>query len=184
MGKFRSSSFFSQISVQPDILGLPALLRLYRGLPNPAEGARMKPVLYLRIASVLTLLHAILHTIGGVFGKVQPGSQMTAVEAMKANHFPLMGSLRSFWEFYRGMGLGLTIFLAAIALVLWQLGSLAKTGSNRLTPIYWTLMVAFVAMAVNSYLYFFWPPVIVELLIAVCLVEAIVTSKASAVSPG
>jgi hypothetical protein len=39
-------------------------------------------------------------------------------------------------------------------------------------------------MAVNSYLYFFWPPVIVELLIAVCLVEAIVTSKASAVSPG
>jgi hypothetical protein len=139
----------------------------------------MKPVIYLRIASVLTLLHAILHTIGGVFGKVEPGPAQTAVDAMKANHFPLMGSIRSFWEFYRGMGLGLTIFLVAVAVVLWQLSSLAKTDSRRLRPIYWTLLAAFFAMAVNSYVYFFWPPVIVELLIAVCLVEAIV-SKAPA----
>ena len=29
----------------------------------------MKPVIYLRAASLLTLLHAVLHTIGGVFGK-------------------------------------------------------------------------------------------------------------------
>jgi hypothetical protein len=140
----------------------------------------MKPVLYLRTASILTFLHAILHTIGGVFGKAEPGPQQVAVDAMKANHFPLMGSIRSFWEFYRGMGLGLTIFLVAIAVVLWQLSSLAKTDSRRLRPIYWTLLAAFFAMAVNSYVYFFWPPVIVELLIAVCLVEAIVTSKAPA----
>jgi hypothetical protein len=32
-----------------------------------------KPVVFLRIASVLTLIHAVLHTIGGVFGSVDPG---------------------------------------------------------------------------------------------------------------
>jgi hypothetical protein len=32
-----------------------------------------KPVLFLRVAAVLTFLHAVLHTIGGVFGKVGPG---------------------------------------------------------------------------------------------------------------
>jgi hypothetical protein len=137
----------------------------------------MKPVIYLRIASVLTLLHAILHTIGGVFSTPDPGPQQTAVDAMKANTFPLMGSIRSYWAFFRGMGLGVSIFLVALAVLLWQLSSLAKTGTLRLTSLYWTIMVAFVAMAVNSYLYFFWPPVIVELLIAVCLIEAIVTSK-------
>ena len=32
------------------------------------EGATMRPVIFLRIASVLTLIHAALHTFGGVFG--------------------------------------------------------------------------------------------------------------------
>jgi hypothetical protein len=145
-------------------------------------GKRMNPVIYLRIASVLTLLHAILHTIGGVFGKPQPGPQQAAVEAMKSNTFPLMGATRSFWAFYRGFGLGITIFLLAIAIVLWQLSSLARTDSYRLTPVYWTLLVTFLLMAANSYIYFFPPPVIVEVLIAVCIAGAIFTSKA-AVAP-
>jgi hypothetical protein len=140
----------------------------------------MKPVMYLRSASVLTLLHAILHTVGGVFGKPQPGPQQAAVEAMKANQFPLMGAMRSFWDFYRGFGLGITIFLVALAVVLWQLSSLAAKNSYRLQPIYWTLLVAFLLMAADSYVYFFPPPVIVELLIAVCLIGAIFTSKAPA----
>jgi hypothetical protein len=143
-------------------------------------GERMNPVIYLRIASVLTLLHAILHTIGGVFGKPQPGPQQAAVTAMKVNQFPLMGATRSFWGFYRGFGLGITIFLAALAVVLWQLSSLASRDSYRLTPIYWTLLLAFLLMAANSYVYFFWPPVVVELVIAVCLLGAIFTSKAPA----
>ncbi len=33
----------------------------------------MKSVLFLRIAAVLTFIHAVLHTIGGVFGEVGPG---------------------------------------------------------------------------------------------------------------
>jgi hypothetical protein len=48
----------------------------------------------------------VLHTIGGVFGKVGPGPATTAVEAMKINQFLLMGQMRSFWDFYRGLGLG------------------------------------------------------------------------------
>ena len=140
----------------------------------------MKPVIYLRIASALTLLHAVLHTIGGVFGKPQPGPQQAAVTAMKLNQFPLMGAIRSFWGFYRGFGLGITIFLLAVAVVLWQLSSLARTDSHRLMGIYWTLAVAFLLMAANSYVYFFPPPVIAELLIAICLIGAIFTSKAPA----
>jgi uncharacterized membrane protein YhaH (DUF805 family) len=129
---------------------------------------------------MLTLLHAVLHTIGGVYGKPEPGPQQTAVAAMKANQFPLMGATRSFWEFYRGMGLVVTIFLAALAVVLWQLSLLVRKDSYRLTPIYWTLLGAFLFMAADSYMYFFWPPVVVEIVIAAFLALAIFSSKVPA----
>ena len=45
----------------------------------------MRPATFLRIAAVLTLIHSTLHTVGGVFGKVQPGPAELAVASMKAN---------------------------------------------------------------------------------------------------
>jgi hypothetical protein len=137
-----------------------------------------KPVIFLRIASVLTLIHAVLHTVGGVFGKVPPGPASVAVEAMKVNQFLSMGSVRTFWEFYRGMGLAVTIFLTFEAVVFWQLSALAKTDATRLRPVLAAFAIAYLAMAANSQMYFFLAPVIVETIIAVLLVLAIVTAKA------
>jgi len=142
----------------------------------------MKPALLLRIAAVLTFIHAVLHTIGGVFGKAGPGPATVAVEAMKVNQFLLMGHMRSFWDFYLGMGLGATISLTAEAVLFWQLGRLAKTDAPRLRPILATFLVAYAALAVNSYAYFFLGPVIAEILIAACLGLAIVTAKSQAAS--
>ena len=139
-----------------------------------------KPVLFLRIASVLTLIHAVLHTIGGVFGKVDPGPAAVAVEAMKANQFLLMGNMRSFWDFYRGLGLGATISLTAEGILFWQLSSLAKSDAKRLRPILTTFAVAYSVLAVNSFMYFFLAPVIVEIVMALFLVLAIVTAKPEA----
>jgi hypothetical protein len=87
----------------------------------------MKPTLFLRIASVLTFIHAVLHTIGGVFGKPGPGAAAVAFAAMQANQFLVMGLPRTYAEFYRGMGIAMTISMTAEAIVFWQLGSLAKT---------------------------------------------------------
>jgi hypothetical protein len=141
---------------------------------------KMKPVIFLRIASVLTLIHAVLHTIGGVFSSADPGPATIAVEAMKANQFMLLGHVRSYWEFYRGMGLTVSILLTAEGIVFWQLASLAKTDVRRLRPVMATFMVAYLVLAVNSNAYFFFGPVITEILIAACLGAAIVTAKVSA----
>jgi hypothetical protein len=136
-----------------------------------------KPVLFLRIAAVLTLIHAVLHTIGGVFGKIEPGPAAVAVEAMKTNQFLLMGKVRSFWDFYHGLGLGVTISLTSEAILFWLLGSLAKTDSRRLRPIMTTFLVAYAVLSLNSYTYFFSGPVVAELLIAACLGAAIGTAR-------
>lgn len=137
----------------------------------------MKPVLFLRIASVLTLIHSILHTIGGVFGKPSPGISATTWATMTANQFMVFGMTRSYAVFYRGLGLGITILLTAEAIVFWQLGSLSKTDALRLRPAMATFMIAYLVFAANSYAYFFFLPVIVEILIAACLGMAIATAK-------
>jgi glycerol uptake facilitator-like aquaporin len=136
-----------------------------------------KPVVFLRIASVLTLIHAVLHTVGGVFGKVDPGPAAVAVAAMKANQFPLMGNMRSFWDFYFGLGLALSISMTAEGILMWQLASLAKSEARRLRPMMATFLVAYLAIAVNSNLHFFLAPVVFEIIIAACFGAAIVTAK-------
>jgi hypothetical protein len=135
----------------------------------------MKATVYLRIASVLTLIHAVLHTVGGVFGKVPDGPASVAATAMQANEFLVFGVTRTYWQFFRGMGLAVSIFLTIEAVVFWQLGSLAKRNGPVVRPMLVAFAVAYLAMAVNSYEYFFMPPVVVEILIAVSLVMAIVT---------
>jgi hypothetical protein len=137
----------------------------------------MKSVLPLRIASVLTLIHAVLHTVGGVFGRTPPGVATMVVATMRANPVQALGVTRTYFDFYRGMGLCVTIFLTAEAVVFWQLGSLAKNFAPQLRPILATFLVAYLALSVNSYLYFFFAPVIVEILISACFLWAIVAAK-------
>lgn len=139
----------------------------------------MKPVLFLRIASVLTLIHALLHTIGGVFGKAAPGIAAATEATMRANQFVVFGVTRTYFDFLRGMGLGVTIFLTAEGIVFWQLGTLAKTDAVRLRPVIATFMIGYLAFAVNSFTYFFAMPVIVEILIAACLGITIATAKSA-----
>ncbi len=140
----------------------------------------MRPVIFLRIASVLTLIHAALHTFGGVFGGVAAGAQQAAVTAMKTNEFLALGAMRSYWEFYRGMGLAVSVTLTAEGVVFWQLGSMMRSDGARLRPILATFLVAYLALAVNSYLYFFLAPVITEILIALCLGLAIASARQTA----
>jgi hypothetical protein len=137
----------------------------------------MKPALFLRIAAVLAFVHAVLHTIGGVFGDPGPGPAAAAAQAMKINQFQVMGHVGSYWDFYRGFGLAVTIFLTAESVIFWQLGSLAKTDARRLRPILATFLVAYAVLAVNSYAYFFAGPVIAEFGIVACLGLAMVTGK-------
>ena len=140
----------------------------------------MRTVVFLRIASVLTLIHAALHTVGGVFGGAAPGEQQAVVDNMKAHVFPVMGVMRSYWDFHMGMGLVVSVFLTVEAVVFWQLGSLAKTDALKLRPILATFLIGYLGVALVSYRYFFAAPVITEILIALCLGLGIASARQTA----
>jgi len=140
----------------------------------------MKPTLLLRIASVLTFIHCLLHTVVGVFGSPKHGAEEIAViETMKSHHFELMGSMPSYWDFHFGYGLIVTIWLLALAVLFWQLAAFAKTNPAWTRPIVALFFFSFIGMGIISWRYFFLGPAVTELLIAACLGAAFVTSPPS-----
>jgi phosphoglycerol transferase MdoB-like AlkP superfamily enzyme len=141
----------------------------------------VKPTLFLRIASVLTMIHCILHTIGGVLSSPKHGSEeLAVVETMKAHTFNVMGSMRSYWDFFFGYGLGLTITLLIQSLLFWQVATMSKTNAAWTRPIVLLFFFNFVVMSVVVWRYFFIAPAITELLIAACLAAAYFTATAPA----
>lgn len=137
----------------------------------------MKSTLFLRIASVLTLVHGVLHTIGGVLSKPRNGPEEIAViNTMKSHHFNVMGSVRSYWDFFFAYGLSVSLALIVQAILFWQLATIAKTNAGLIRPIIALFFFNFVVTAIITGRYFFIAPWVTELLIAAFLAGAFVTA--------
>jgi hypothetical protein len=96
----------------------------------------MKPHILLRTASILTLIHALLHHFGGLTRPPSHGQDEVVVRtAMKSFRMDVMGSFRSYWDFYFGFGLFLTVSLLLLAVLLWQLAALAKSDPAKAGPL-------------------------------------------------
>jgi len=135
----------------------------------------MRPSTLLRTASVLTLVHCILHTIGGVLAPPSHGAEEIAlVETMSAHRFDFMGSMRSYADFMLGYGLFVTVALLVDAVIFWQLAALARTRPEGLRPIVAVFVVGYVGLAIVSSRFFFIAPGVRELLIAAGLAAAFV----------
>jgi hypothetical protein len=142
-------------------------------------GGSLRATLFLRIASVLSLINCIGHT-SGVFSSPKHGAEEIAVqETMKAHHFDVMGSPRSYWDFLFGYGLITTIALLAQAILFWQLAALAKTNPAWTRPIVVLFVFNCLGTAIVCGKYFFIGPALTQMLIAVCLGIAFVTAGGS-----
>ena len=132
---------------------------------------RASPTLFLRVAAVLSLLHCIGHTIGGVFSVDAPSGtkEGAVVEAMKSNQFDVMGATRSYWDFFIGYGLTISVAELLQAIVFWQLAGLAKTDPLRMRPIIAAFLLANIGFVILAWKYFFIPPLLGDLLIAIAL---------------
>jgi hypothetical protein len=127
----------------------------------------MKAPLLLRIAAIIMLLYTAGHTMGYPWTPV-PGEQTTAIlAAMKGYQFDVMGSMRSYWDFYIGFGLAISGFMITITVMLWQIGSMAKRGVRGLRPIIMTLFIGFVINLVFDLQYFFIIPTVMAIAITI-----------------
>ena len=131
----------------------------------------MKASLFYRIAAVLILLFDIGHTVG--FLQHDPEWKVDSlIGSMKSIHFAIQGFSRSYWDFFVGFGLFVTVFLLLAAVVAWQLGRLDAETLARVRGIGWSLALCFVVLTFLSFRYFFVLPLIFSIVIAVCLLVA------------
>src|SRR5690348_1802120 len=132
----------------------------------------MNASLFLRITAGLTFLYFAGHTAGIPWTPVVGPQEIAVLEAMKGHSFDLVGSNRTYWELYFGFGITISAFLLALAAVLWQLGSLAKTDAARVRPIIASLFLVFAITGILAWKYFFVIPLVNTVAISVCLAFA------------
>jgi hypothetical protein len=131
----------------------------------------LKPALFYRIASVLLLLFAALHTIGFRQADPQWGVE-SLISLMRSIHFDIMGANRTYWDFFVGFGLFFTVFLAFTAVLTWQLGGLSHENLATMRGTAWALVICFAAITILAFRYNFVLPIVFSILILLCLTAA------------
>jgi hypothetical protein len=127
-------------------------------------------VLY-RVSAILLVVFAGGHTIG--FRRVDPRWGIDAVvSGMQTTRFDVQGMSRTYWGFYVGFGLFVTVLLLFAAVLAWQLSRLPAEVLHAMPLLTWGLALSFVAVTYLSWRYFFPAPVIFSAVIALCLVVA------------
>jgi hypothetical protein len=131
----------------------------------------LKPAIFYRTASVLLLLFAGLHTFG--FRQVDPQWGVDSlIRSMRSIHFDIMGTNRTYWDFFVGFGLFFSIFLVFAAVLAWQLGGLTRQTLASMRVTAWALVICFTAVTIVSFRYAFIVPIIFSSLILLCLTAA------------
>ena len=128
----------------------------------------MKAAIFYRIASVLLLLFAALHTFG--FRQVDPGWGVdSTIHSMQSSHFDLMGSNRSYWDLFVGFGLLFSVFLVFAAVLAWQLGGLNDQTLAPMRGAAWALVICFVVVTIVCLRFACIVPTVFSILIVICL---------------
>jgi hypothetical protein len=135
----------------------------------------MSAVLLLRIASVVSLLFAIGHTLGGR-KKWSPMGQNDVLASMTTVHFDTMGANRSYLDFFLGFGWCLSISLFLQAGVLWQMATLAEPDAARMRPMIALFAVATLATGVIARRFIFAIPALFCAALVLLLVAAYVVA--------
>jgi len=129
----------------------------------------MRASIFYRIAAVLLVLFDAGHTSGFPWSDPQWGVDLGS---MQSTHFHIMGFSRTYWDFYVGFGLFVSMFLLLAVVLAWQLGGLPPESLARMRGTAWTFALCFAAISVLAWKYFFTIAIAFSLAVTLCLTAA------------
>jgi len=129
----------------------------------------MKASMFYRIAAVLLLLFDAGHTSGFPWSDPAWGVDLASV---RSTHFYIMGFSRTYWHFYVGFGLFVSVFMLLAVVLAWQLGGLPPESLALMRGTAWAFALCFAGITVLSWKYFFIIPIVFSIVIALCLTAA------------
>ena len=128
----------------------------------------MTPTIWFRALAVVLGLFTLGHTIGTRHAVTAAPQEAAVISAMQGFQVAVMGFLRTYWEFYRGFSVTISVLLAALMVIAWQVGTLSKRSPREALPIALTLLIACVANAIVSFFYFFTAPMVMSTASVLC----------------
>ena len=131
--------------------------------------ARMRASMFYRIAAVLLLLFDAGHSSGFPWSDPKWGA---GLGSMRSTHFYIMGSRRTYWDFYVGFGLFVSVFLLLAVVLAWQLGRLPPESLALMRGTAWAFALCFAAITVLSWKYLFIIPIVFSIVTTLCLTAA------------
>jgi len=136
----------------------------------------MNAVLWLRISSIVSLLFAAGHTLGGRKAW-SPMGETAVLASMRSYQFTVGGVSRTYLDFYKGFGYCLSVAMLLQAIVLWQLIAIARTNPVLVRPIVGAVAVASIANVIVSWMFLFPIPVAFAAVLSICLAIAFLAAK-------
>jgi len=120
----------------------------------------MKPWIWLRALAILLAVFAVGHTLGTAAPKVTRGpGEAVVFAAMQDFRFPVMGFERTYWEFYRGFALIISLQLLLMMAFAWQVGTISRHSRRLALPLAITLQLGCVGLAILGWMFFFGAPI-------------------------
>jgi len=132
--------------------------------------------LFLRIASVISLIFTLGHTAGGL-RKWSPMGDNEVLKAMTTVRFNAMGANRSYLDFYMGFGWSISLAMLMQTVLLWQMASLARTNAGSVRPMIAVIAIATIANGVIGWRFIFPLPAIFSSALVIALAAAFVVAR-------
>jgi len=127
-----------------------------------------KPSIWFRALAVILAFYTLGHSVGTRHAITTAPEEAAVITGMQGYRVPVMGFLRSYWDFYRGFSVTISVLLAALAVIAWQTGTLSRRSPREALPFAYTLLIACSANALVSFAYFFTAPMVTSTLSVVC----------------
>jgi hypothetical protein len=142
----------------------------------PRENDFMTTTLWLRISSIISLLFAIGHTLGGL-KYWSPMGDNPVLQAMRTVRFNTLGVNRSYLDFYLGFGYSISVSQVMLTILLWQFSTLAQTDSRRVRPMIIVVALAIAVGGLVAWRFIFPVPALFSLALVATLIMAFAVAR-------
>jgi hypothetical protein len=136
----------------------------------------MTTTLWLRISSIISLLFAIGHTLGGL-KYWSPMGDNPVLQAMRTVRFNALGVNRSYLDFYMGFGYSISVSQVMLTILLWQFATLAQTDSLRVRPMIIVVALAIAVGGLVAWRFIFPVPALFSLALVATLIMAFAVAR-------
>jgi hypothetical protein len=131
-----------------------------------------------RLAAYVLVLYTLGHTFGAVVATPDFGAaSMGVVSSMKEVHVVAQGADCTWYGFYRGFGIFVSIFFAFSVFMAWHVGGKTLEERVALLPLSWALFASYAVSIVTACLYFFPMPIIFSTVVTLLLGAACVRDQ-------